>query len=113
MTGRNSRALPVPRGLRDEFEELEYTAVYLMGPEAGRPVRIGWASNPGARVMEAQTYHWRPVRCHYTLWTPGKPIAQRIVEEAGRLLDKRKLRNEWFDITVELAVGATHVAAQN
>ncbi|WP_298962322.1 hypothetical protein [uncultured Methylobacterium sp.] len=97
------------------FQKLGFACVYAVGPLAGRPMRIGWTSSPSGRFSNLQSSHWKEMKIHDIVWTPGKPLAQRLDEEVNRLLTQagRHLRGDWFDVTPEMIVPTLQVATDN
>lgn len=97
------------------FDELKFACAYALGPEKGRPLKIGWCGQPKDRITALQAGNWHPLRVHTIMWTLGWHMAQRIEAEAHRLLEAagRTLGNGWFDITTEFGGPTLQVAADN
>ena len=87
------------------FDELQYACVYAVGPTGGRPLRIGWARQLKDRMQALQLGSWKELQIHHIAWVAGDMLAIRLFNEATATLDKakRRLANDWFDITPEFA----------
>ncbi|MHC2552414.1 hypothetical protein ACVJ6Q_003709 [Bradyrhizobium elkanii] len=87
------------------FDELQHACVYAVGPTGGRPLRIGWARQLKDRMQALQLGSWKELQIHHIAWVPGDMLAIRLFNEATATLDKakRRLANDWFDITPEFA----------
>ncbi|MGX1363189.1 hypothetical protein [Bradyrhizobium elkanii] len=96
------------------FDELQYACVYAVGPTGGRPLRIGWARQLKDRMQALQLGSWKELQIHHIAWVAGDMLAIRLFNEATATLDKakRRLANDWFDITPEFAVQAIRLAAE-
>lgn len=97
------------------FRKLGFACTYAAGPLSGRPLRVGWTATPSGRFDELQQAHWRELKIHEIVWTPGKPLAQRLDDEVRRLLTQagRHMRGHWFDVPVEMIVPTFQVATDN
>lgn len=97
------------------YRGMEYSAVYVVGPTEGRPVKIGMTADPEHRFTNLQHGAWVELRRFYTAWFVGKPLSMRVEAEAHRILDdaERRIRGEWFDVTAEFGEKTILVAARN
>lgn len=102
-----------PAGVGDLLRE--HCAIYAIGPERGKPLKVGIASNITERFGNLQCSHWVQLRIHHVVWSHGRLTAERIEREAHRILDvaKTRIRGEWFSITPELAHKLIATAAGN
>ncbi|MDE2133024.1 MAG: GIY-YIG nuclease family protein [Alphaproteobacteria bacterium] len=105
----------LPRGLIHRMRELAYSCLYVLGPEAARPVKIGYATNIFDRYSSLQGGNPQQLRVHFIEWTPGRRVAARIEIEVHRLLDiaGRRIRGEWFDVSATQGRDAIRIAATN
>lgn len=105
----------IPRGLSMYMDGVRYAAVYAIGPQPGRPIKVGYAIDVGERLSALNVGHWNPLIIHHLVWTPGPPVAKRIETEAHRLFNVAKvgIRGEWFDVPAKLARDTIYVAAKN
>jgi hypothetical protein len=94
------------------FSQLGFACVYAIGPEAGGPIKVGWTQNPKMRFAQLQNAHWKPLKIHEITWTVGRPLAIRLEGAVHKILKDagRHLRGEWFDVPVDLMIGAFQVA---
>lgn len=92
----------------------KYACVYAIGPEKGRPLKIGYATNIATRVNSIQSCNWMTVKCHAIAWSTGPKFAQLIEAKCHEILDKasKRITGEWFDITPEWAAKVIAHAAQ-
>jgi hypothetical protein len=97
------------------FNALDYACVYAIGPEKGRPLKVGATGSPQARFSQIQTDNWREMLVHEIVWTLGPPLANRLQAEIHRILTKagRHIRGEWFDVPVEYILPTFQVATDN
>ncbi|WP_461335648.1 hypothetical protein [Bradyrhizobium elkanii] len=56
-------------------------------------------------MQALQLGSWKELQIHHIAWVPGDMLAIRLFNEATATLDKakRRLANDWFDITPEFA----------
>lgn len=73
--------------------------LYVIGPQDG-PVKIGYTSDPHARLMNLQTGHDQTLKIHYLREVDADKVAvmEKIVH---RQLSYRKIRGEWFNVSAE------------
>lgn len=68
------------------------------------PVKLGISSNPARRLKQLQTGHVEPLQCYHS-----EPIDATHVKSIEYLLHRdvgyKRLRGEWFALTVEEAIG--------
>jgi hypothetical protein len=97
------------------FKRLGFACVYAFGPQSGRPLKIGWTSQPSGRFTDLSTSHWTDMKIHDVVWTPGPPLAKRLEKEIHRILTKagKHLKGEWFDVPVDMIVPIFQVATDN
>jgi hypothetical protein len=95
----------------EKFMFFGKAAIYAIGPERGRPLKIGMATNIFHRFTTLQISHWERLWIHYVVWTQGKLVAGRIEKECHKILIQNRIRGEWFDIPAQLACDTMHVAA--
>jgi hypothetical protein len=93
------------------FSQLGFAGVYAIGPEGG-PIKVGWTQNPSTRFNSLQNDHWRELKVHEITWTLGRHFAVRLEGEIQSILKKagRHLRGGWFDVPLNLMMGAFQVA---
>jgi len=102
----------MPRRLSQELARLEYVAITCVAPAENGPVRIAMARNIQRRFHDLQELSWLPLKVHFIVWTPGKPVAMRIEQEAHRLLQERHQHDKWFNVPVRFAANAVLLAAE-
>lgn len=97
------------------FRSMKFGCVYAIGPQAGRPVKIRWGTNPVVRLNEMQESNWKDLKIHAVAWCPSEGLANRLQNEVYRLLDtaKRRIVRDWFDVTPEWIEKAFRVASRN
>jgi hypothetical protein len=73
--------------------------IYVIGPEVG-PLKIGRSLDPEVRLAHLQTGHEAKLMIHYTRATSADLIVvmEKIVH---RELRHKRLRGEWFNISVD------------
>ncbi len=94
------------------FSEQQFACVYAVGPLGGRPLRIGWARQLKDRMQELQLGSWKQLSIHHLVWTIGDMLAIRLLNDVTKMVDKRRLHGDWFDITSDLGVNAIRIAAE-
>lgn len=75
---------------------------------ANNTVKIGYSSNPEARLATLQTGSGLPLSLNYVV-ACGDPGL--VEQRAHEVLAKHRLQGEWFDCTPDAAVAAIHMAA--
>jgi hypothetical protein len=95
------------------FDELSFACVYAVGPIGGRPLRIGWTSQPKIQLDKLQLGNWKELQIQHIVWTAGDMLAIRVFTEVASVLDKakRRLLGDWFDVTPEFAEQAMRLAS--
>ena len=96
------------------LDGLDHACVYAIGPENGRPLKVGWSLKPLKRFHELQAGSWKKLRVYAITWTAGEPLAKRLLQTVHEILDKsgRRLEGDWFDITPEFAIPAVQIATE-
>jgi len=94
------------------FSEQQFACVYAVGPLGGRPLRIGWARQLKDRMQELQLGSWKQLSIHHLVWSIGDMLAIRLLNDVTKMVDKRRLHGDWFDITSDLGVNAIRIAAE-
>ena len=84
---------------------VDFCAVYAIGPEKGRPIKIGYGHDLEYRLSGIQTGNWIKLMVHFNVWVVDLMLARRIELACHSLLDKVKKRisGEWFDVTADWA----------
>lgn len=97
------------------FRSMKFGCVYAIGPQAGRPVKIRWGTNPVVRLNEMQESNWKDLKIHHVVWCPSEGLAARLQGEVYRLLDagNRRVVRDWFDVTPEWVQRTFQVAGRN
>ncbi|SHH04551.1 hypothetical protein [Bradyrhizobium erythrophlei] len=95
------------------FAELQFDAVYAVGPSGGRPLRLACSHEPFRRIKVIQLGYWNELQLHHIVWTAGELFANRIFSEVAGFFDKakRRLTGDWFDVTPDFAVQAIRLAS--
>lgn len=71
--------------------------VYLIGDEAGGPIKIGHATNVKQRLSTLQVGTWHPLSILHTatvIWTMA-PAVERAVQDQ---FEGQRVRGEWFNV---------------
>lgn len=91
------------------------TAVYAIGQEFGRPIKIGFSRKPRGRLVDLQIAVAEPLRFHHVYWLSSKAEATKLEAECHRFLTEvgSHVRGEWFDLDGPLAGRAIQAGAQN
>lgn len=89
------------------------TAVYAIGPQPGRPLKIGFSRRPKGRLVELQICSPEELRFHHVFWLATTADATKLEAECHRFLIEvgSHVRGEWFDLDGPLASKAINVAA--
>ncbi|WP_315729872.1 hypothetical protein [Bradyrhizobium sp. SZCCHNRI2010] len=97
---------------REIFAKLGLCSVYAVGPDGGRPLRIGVSGNLQNTLKTMQLGCWKELQVHHIVWVDGELLANRVASEVCEIFDKakRRLAGSWFDVTAEFAVQATRLA---
>lgn len=90
-----------------EARELEGCNIYVIGPRFG-PRKIGFASDVQKRLATLQSSNPAELIIQYRIDVGGQ--ARDVEFEAHRLLQDRRLRGEWFNVTLDDAIGAIETA---
>lgn len=83
--------------------EKSLTSIYVIGPTEG-PFKIGYSANPTARLSSLQTGRTDTLVLHYSEETETDK-AKVIEKLIHRTLGYKRIRGEWFDVTLEEAIG--------
>ena len=75
------------------------SSIYIIGPAEG-PFKIGYSGNPTHRLSTLQTGTTEFLVLHYSEETETE-VAQVIEKLIHRQLGHKRIRGEWFDITLE------------
>jgi hypothetical protein len=96
------------------FDKQGFSALYAVGPLAGRPVYIGHTRKFPERMTNLKSEFKGDFAVHSVVWTEGDLLARRIMAEAEAILDKakRRLRSNLFDIPSDMAQQVVRIAAQ-
>ena len=63
-------------------------------------------------MQELQLGSWKQLSIHHLVWTIGDMLAIRLLNDVTKMVDKRRLHGDWFDITSDLGVNAIRIAAE-
>lgn len=83
--------------------EKSITSIYIIGPADG-PYKIGYAADPNARLVNLQVGQAVELKLHYSESTETT-IAKVIEKLIHRTLAYKRIRGEWFNVTLEEAIG--------
>lgn len=83
------------------------TSVYVIESSAGY-VKIGHSNDPEGRLLKLQTGSPHTLKIAYVATFRS---AERVEQEAHRLLGARRVNGEWFDVTKEMAIASVYGAA--
>ncbi|WP_315768497.1 MULTISPECIES: hypothetical protein [unclassified Bradyrhizobium] len=97
---------------REIFTKLGFCSVYAVGPDGGRPLRIGVSANLQSSLKTMQLGCWKELQVHHIIWVDGELLANRIAGDVCGVFDKgnRRLAGSWFDVTAEFAVQAMRLS---
>jgi hypothetical protein len=84
------------------------TAIYVIGPASGRPIKIGYAKRPRHRLETIKVGHWEKIIIHDAYWVANTAIAKAVEDATHAVLERQKLRlaGEWFDISASDGMAA-------
>lgn len=76
------------------------TAVYVIGPQSGPPLKIGFSRRLAIRLTELQVASHEALRFHLVCWLPSKEAATSLEHRCHRILTEagRHIRGEWFNV---------------
>ena len=81
--------------------------VYVAGDQNGA-LKIGISFNPTQRLTQLQ--HTSPLVLHHQTSVSGS--ARSVERVAHLLLSEKRLRGEWFDVSIEEAIAAVELAVE-
>lgn len=81
---------------------LRFSYVYLIGPEDASPLKIGIAEDVTKRLCSLQIGNWQQLKVHHTVSVVATSAAS-VERHMHRELKDRRLRGEWFDVTLDEA----------
>jgi len=81
--------------------ENSLTSIYIIGPEGG-PYKIGYAADPKARLVNLQVGQAVELKLFYEEQTETS-TAKVIEKMIHRQLAIKRIRGEWFNVTLEEA----------
>lgn len=84
------------------------TSIYVIGPEAG-PFKIGYSASPTARLSSLQTGTTEYLRLHYQqeCETEKAKVIEKLIH---RQLAHKRIRGEWFAVTLDEAISEVQFA---
>jgi len=88
--------------------DTSFTSIYIIGPEGG-PYKIGYAGDPKSRLSNLQVGQAVELKLLYeerTETTTAKVIEKLI----HRNLATKRIRGEWFSVSLEEAIGEVRYA---
>ena len=75
----------------------DFAAVYVIGPEEGDCVKIGYASDPRKRLSSLQIGNWHELHIHALLWVDqGPAYLEKIALSAAKEMGWH-IRGEWME----------------
>lgn len=88
--------------------ENSLTSIYVIGPTEG-PYKIGYSGNPRSRLSSLQTGTTQSLLIHYEeeAETSKAVVIEKLIH---RQLAHKKIRGEWFDVTLEDAIAEVKYA---
>jgi hypothetical protein len=88
--------------------EISTTSVYVIGPREG-PLKIGYAADPRSRLSNLQVGQAVELMIHYEEETEASR-AKVIEKLIHRQLGHKRIRGEWFDVSVDDAIAEVKYA---
>jgi hypothetical protein len=82
------------------IRDIGFICVYAIGPEHGRPLKIGYAKDLISRVSAIQCHNWHKLGVHTGCWVKELAAARELEAACHRLVGSKRLTGEWFDISV-------------
>jgi hypothetical protein len=82
--------------------------VYIIGPNNG-PYKVGWSASPHTRLHSLQTGTTEYLRLHYKEETETSK-AKVIEKLIHRQLAHKRIRGEWFAVTLQEAIAEVKYA---
>lgn len=101
-----------------EYKQVEcYNCLYIVGPVAGFPMKIGITDRIKHRLSNLQSSSWQELRLYALLWGPGSAafsVEQRVMADAKRTGIHE--RGEWIATTpaslMDMVIDAARVERQ-
>jgi hypothetical protein len=88
--------------------ENSLTSIYVIGPEGG-PYKIGYAQDPKARLSNLQVGQAVELKLHYEEAT--ETATAKVIEKLiHKQIAHKRVRGEWFDVSLEEAIGEVRFA---
>lgn len=82
--------------------------IYVIGPEDG-PFKVGWSADPKARLTNLQVGQAVEIKLHYEEAT--EPDKAKVIEKLiHKQIAHKRVRGEWFNVTLEEAIGEVRFA---
>lgn len=83
--------------------EKSLTSIYVIGPAEG-PFKIGYSANPNARLSSLQTGRTDKLILHYSeeTETDKAKVIEKLIHQT---IAHKRIRGEWFDVTLDEAIG--------
>ena len=73
-------------------------AVYVIGPLAGFPSKVGIAVDIKKRLESLQCSNWERLYVHEVFWVASKSSALKVEKLCKRRLKEFNIRGEWFNV---------------
>ena len=92
--------------LTQSVGRLGVCAVYAISAVTTNLIKIGYSETIRSRFSGLQTDSPVELSLDYVLWCPDKNVAKIVEEACHNNLSKRRIRGEWFDISLQDAITA-------
>jgi hypothetical protein len=89
--------------------------IYIIAPESGWPVKVGYSENLVTRLGQLQVGSWETLRLQKKYPVPNKSAAirmERFIHKklelllGGTAVRSKRIRGEWFNVFVDDAIKA-------
>lgn len=88
--------------------DTSFTSIYVIGPVGG-PFKIGYAGDPRARLSNLQVGQAVDLIIHYEEKT--ETSRAKVIEKLiHRQLGHKRIRGEWFNVTLDEAIAEVRFA---
>lgn len=95
--------------IRAALKRTGFACVYVASAGAGKPCRIGYATDLPEAVKRLRRASPVPISLEHVMWVPDRAIATNIANAVTAAMGSARLPGGWNDVAVEDARGEVDI----